>query len=258
MEGVVIPKAQPVQSVTPGAVFKDCGECPEMVVIPAGSFMMGSPAADPFQNYSETDAYKNKSQEPQHLVNIKSFAIGKYPVTQEEWFVLMGDNPSSNKGRTLPVESVSWDDAQLYVKKMSQKTGKKYRLPTEAEWEFTARAGTTTQYFWGDDIKQVIDYAWCSENSGYQTHPVGLKKQNKFGLFDILGNVWQWTQDCWNPDYSGAPTDGSAWTNGECSQKVLRGGSLISFPKDLRVANRDWFPFSSRTYSNGFRIASDL
>ena len=126
--------------------FKDCAECPEMVVIPAGSFMMGSPPdlkPDP-SSKEKFDPFPVDNQKPQHRVDIQSFAIGKYEVTQEQWYAVMGNNPSSNKGRTLPVENVSWDDAKLFVQKLSQKTGKNYRLPSEAEWEYAARASDTS------------------------------------------------------------------------------------------------------------------
>ena len=257
MEGVVIPKAQisQPQAVKPGAVFKDCDECPEMVVIPAGSFMMGSPPdpeQDPFSN-AKPVKIGDDNEKPQHRVNIQSFAIGKYEVTQEQWFAVMGNNPSSNKGRTLPVENVSWNDAQLFVQKLSQKTGKKYRLPSEAEWEYAARAGSTTTYPWGNSDAELHVYAWFSAIAN-ATNPVGLKKPNQFGLYDMMGNVWEWTQDCWNPGYSGAPTDGSAWTGGDCSLRVLRGGSWVNSPQHLRSAIRIRSTTAVRDYVSGFRV----
>ena len=231
----------------PGAVSKDCGECPEMVVVPAGSFMMGSsPDSEPDQ-FSST--------KPQHRVSIKSFLIGKYEVTQEQWYALMGGNPSVNKGGTLPVERVSWSDAQMFIQKLSQKTGKNYRLPSEAEWEYAARAGSITQYFWGDDVKQANDYVWYSDNSFGKSHLVGTKKPNRFGLYDMSGNIWEWTQDCWNQNYSGAPSDGSAWMGENCSLRVLRGGSFGGDPQRLRIANRDWNTSESRYDFLGFRVA---
>jgi formylglycine-generating enzyme required for sulfatase activity len=227
-----------------------------MVVIPAGSFMMGSPPdpeQDPFSNAKPVKIGDDR-EKPQHRVNIQSFAIGKYEVTQEQWYAVMGNNPSSNKGRTLPVENVSWDDAQLFVQKLSQKTGKKYRLPSEAEWEYAARAGSTTTYPWGNSDAELHVYAWFIAIAN-GTNPVGLKKPNQFGLYDMLGNVWEWTQDCWNPSYSGAPTDGSAWMGGNCSQRVLRGGSWGSNPQGLRTAFRFGFTSAFRDYYDGFRVA---
>jgi formylglycine-generating enzyme required for sulfatase activity len=265
MQGVTIPKAmtsQP-QATKPGAVFKDCDDCPEMVVIPAGSFLMGSPSdpeQDPFNN---TKPVKFPDDEkPQHRVDIQSFAIGKYEVTQEQWYAVMGKNPSENKGRTHPVEMISWDDAQLFIQKLNQKTGKKYRLPSEAEWEYAARAGSTTTYPWGNfthsgnSHAELRVYAWFGVTA---TEPVGLKEPNQFGLYDMLGNVWERTQDCWNENYNGAPTDGSAWTQGDCFQRVLRGGSWASSnTQDLRLANRATNSASIRDISLGFRLAKDL
>ena len=230
------------------AAFKDCEECPEMINIPAGRFLMGS---DPFTNLA------NEFEKPQHLVQIQAFAMGKYEVTQEQWYAVMGNNPSSKKGRTLPVENVSWDDAQLFVQKLSQKTGKKYRLPSEAEWEYAARAGSTTTYPWGNSDAELHVYAWFSAIAN-ATNSVGLKKPNQFGLYDMIGNVWEWTQDCWNLNYSGAPTEGSAWMSGDCSQRVLRGGFWISVPLLLRSAERGKSTSSNRFSYAGFRVARDL
>ena len=197
------------------------------------------------------------NEKPQHRVNIQSFEIGKYEVTQEQWYAVMGNNPSSKKGRTLPVENVSWDEAQVFVQMLSQKTGKKYRLPSEAEWEYAARAGSTTTYPWGNSDDELHVYAWFSAIAK-ATNPVGLKNPNQFGLYDMLGNVWEWTQDCWNGSYKGAPTDGSAWTGGDCSQRVLRGGSWYFNPQVLRSAFRYWNSTAVRIYFFGFRVARTL
>lgn len=261
MDGVAIPKVQisQPQSVKPGAVFKDCDECPEMVVIPTGSFLMGSPPdpePDPFSNAKPVKVGE-QDEKPQHRVQIQAFAIGKYEVTQQEWYAVMGNNPSSNKGRTLPVENVSWDDAQLFVQKLSHKTGKKYRLPSEGEWEYAARGGSATSYPWGNSDAELHVYAWFSAIAD-KTNPVGLKKPNQFGLYDTIGNVWEWTQDCWNSNYSGAPTDGSAWRRGDCSQRVLRGGSWVSLPRYLRTALRSRETAASQIMVCGFRVARDL
>jgi formylglycine-generating enzyme required for sulfatase activity len=258
MDGVAIPKVQisQPQSVKPGAVFKDCDDCPEMVVIPAGSFLMGSPPdpePDPFSN-AKPEKFGKDNEKPQHRVDIQSFAIGKYEVTQEQWYAVMGNNPSFNKGRKLPVENVSWDDAQLFVQKLSQKTGKKYRLPSEAEWEYAARAGSTTTYPWGNSESELHVHAWFNAIA-YAPNPVGLKKPNQFGLHDMIGNVWEWTQDCWNENYKNAPTDGSAWISGNCSFPVLRGGSWVDFPKVLRTANRHISIHANRGNGLGFRVA---
>jgi formylglycine-generating enzyme required for sulfatase activity len=227
------------------AAFKDCEECPEMINIPAGRFLMGS---DPFTNL----AYDR--EKPQHLVQIQAFAMGKYEITQEQWHAVMGDNPSVNKGRKLPVENISGDEAVLFVKKLSQKTGKNYRLPTEAEWEYAARAGATTTYFWGDDKKQSKDYAWHYSNSENKSQPVGLKKPNQFGLYDISGNVMEWTQDCWNESYKDAPTDGSAWRSGNCDRLVVRGGAYLEESDAMRIAIRFFHPPTGKYDYLGVRV----
>ena len=233
----------------PGTTFKDCPDCPEMVVIPAGAFLMGS-KADPFASTQPSE-----NEQPQYQVTIKSFAIGKYEVTQEQWYAVMGTLPSRFKGRTLPVEQVSWSDAQEFVKKLSDNTGKNYRLPSEAEWEYAARAGSQTAYSFGDNVGELGRYGWFNNNSNNTTHPVGEKLPNAFGLHDMHGNVWEWTEDCWNENYSNAPTDGSAWTAGNCSLRVVRGGSWYIDPQYLRSAGRDRFTTASRFSSVGFRVA---
>ena len=249
---------QVIKNYKPGTTFRDCDDCPEMVVIPAGSFLVGSatdPLPDPFSN--EKPMESNDSEKPQHRVQIKSFAIGKYEVTQEQYYALMGVNPSYFKGRTLPVEEISWKEAQKFVKKLSAKTGKNYRLPSEAEWEYAARAGSTTVFSFGNDEKRLAEYAWFSQNSRDKTHSVGLKKPNAFGLYDMHGNVWEWTQDCWNDNYVGAPTNGSAWTKGDCSQRVVRGGSWIISLSSLRSASRYSGATEDPVNFLGFRVARD-
>lgn len=250
-----VPRQQ--QEVAPGTIIKDCPECPEMVVLPSGSFLMGSPPdpePDPFSN-EKPKTIGEAIEKPQHRVQIQGFAIGKYEVTQEQWFAVMGNNPSANKGRTLPVEQVSWDDIQQFIAKLNQKTGQKYRLPSEAEWEYAARAGTTTEWSFGNDESKLGGYAWHSRNSAGDTQVVGRKLPNPFGLFDIHGNVLEWTQDCWHENYVGAPTDGSAWTSG-CAenQQVLRGGSWNNSPTRLRSAERRTRNGTDRNML-GFRLA---
>jgi len=248
------------QKVAPGAIFKDCPGCPEMVVLPSDSFLMGSP-------YPEQDPFSDErpkviglpNEKPQHRVQIQTFAIGKYEVTQEQWYTVMGNNPSVNKGRLLPVEHISSDDAQQFITKLNQKTGQKYRLPSEAEWEYAARAGTTTEWSHGNDESKMQNYAWYDVNSGGKTQAVGQKLPNAFGLFDMQGNVWEWTQDCWHENYADAPTDGSPWKNA-CAdaRKVRRGGSWSSRPSNLRSAYRLVSDSYFRVDGNGFRLARDL
>jgi formylglycine-generating enzyme required for sulfatase activity len=222
-----------------------------MIVIPAGTFAMGT-KDDPF-----ADPPPNSREQPQRTVSINAFAFGKYEITQEQWYAVIGTMPSHFKGRTLPVEQVSWNDAQEFISKLSAKTGKKYRLPSEAESEYAARAGSQTAYSFGDDARELARYAWFEGNSGEQTHPVGEKPPNPFGLYDLHGNVWEWTEDCWSENYSSAPTEGSAWTTGNCSQRVMRGGSWLSYAKDLRSAFRVRSAVSVGDGGGGFRVARD-
>jgi formylglycine-generating enzyme required for sulfatase activity len=231
--------------------IRDCDVCPEMVSIPAGTFFMGS-KPDPFASIEP-----QANEHPQHKVTINSFFLGKFEVTQEQWFHIMGDLPSKFKGRILPVDSISWNDAQEFVKRLSLKTQKKYRLPTEAEWEYAARAGSQTIFHFGDDEKELSRYAWFDTNSEIKTHPVGQKNSNRWGLHDMYGNVFEWTQDCWNENYLGAPSDGSSWSEGTCSMKVLRGGSYRWSSNDNRSAYRYRDSSDDRFYTRGLRVARD-
>jgi formylglycine-generating enzyme required for sulfatase activity len=239
----------PTRPAQAGSLFKDCEDCPEMVEIPAGTFLMGS-KADPF-----AASQPSADEQPQHSVSIKSFAMGKYEVTQEQWFSVMGTMPSNFKGRNLPVENVSWDDAQEFVNRLSRKTGKNYRLPSEAEWEYSARAGSQTGYSFAENENELRRFAWLRGNSDNTTHPVGEKLPNSFGLHDMIGNVWEWTQDCWNVNYLGAPSDGSAWTNGSCLRRVLRGGSWFTYFQWSRVTSRSGYYPGVRDRYGGFRVA---
>ena len=255
-----LPPLPPLRVHGAGDIIKDCDDCPEMVVIPAGSFLMGSPADPPEDPFSNAPVKKNgePSERPQHRVQIQSFAIGKYEVTQEQWYAVMGSNPSKNKGRTLPVEQVSWDDVQEFIAKLIRKTGQLYRLPSEAEWEYAARAGSTTKWSVGDDASKLRNHAW-GNSSVLKTQVVGQKLRNGFGLFDMLGNVSEWTQDCWHDNYNGAPMDGSAWTK-NCSEdgRVLRGGFFGSNSWDLRLASRAWDSPLSPSHLSGLRVVRIL
>ena len=218
-------------------VPKDCDVCPEMVVIPAGSFEMGG-----------TDPH----EQPLHRVTLRSFSMGKTEVTQGQWrAVMVGSNPSDfgKCGDDCPVENVSWNDAKQFVSRLSAKTGKTYRLPSEAEWEYACRAGGRQEYCGGDSADNE---GWTSRKA---TNPVAGKQANAWGLHDMSGNVWEWTEDCWNQDYSNAPTDGGVWTAGDCSRRVARGGSWSSDPLDLRSASRSWGTAASRSNVSGFRVA---
>jgi eukaryotic-like serine/threonine-protein kinase len=210
----------------------------EIVSIPSGTFMMGSP---------NTEQGRSDRESPQHLVAVAPFFIGKYPVTQEQYEAVMGKNPSHFQGKKRPVENVSWHDANEFCQKLSQKTGKKYRLPSEAEWEYACRAGTTTPFYFGETITTNVanydgDYTYGSAPEGLrrrQTTDVGSFPPNNFGLYDMHGNVWELCADLWHENYQGAPTDGSIWLeNGNDSRSTLRGGSWVSRPNPCRSAFR--------------------
>ena len=167
----------------------------------------------------------------------------------------MGNNPSKWKGDSLPVEHVSWNDCHAFIQKVSAESKRLIRLPTEAEWEYACRAGTAARVV----VPAALgDYGWFKGNSGRQTHPVGGKKANEWGLFDMQGNVWEWLQDCWNSTYTGAPTDGLAWLTGDCSRHVMRSSSWFGVPTELRSAFRTWFSAALFTDTIGFRLARDL
>jgi formylglycine-generating enzyme required for sulfatase activity len=215
----------------------------EFMLIPAGSFMMGS-----------TNGADN--EKPVHQVTIsQAFYMGKYEVTQGQWQSVMGNNPSHFKdcGGNCPVEEVSWDDAQNFINKLNESNdGFRYRLPTEAEWEYACRAGTT-----GDYAGNLSEMAWYSENSGSKTHAVGGKQPNAWGLADMHGNVWEWCQDGYHETYYGAPTDGSAWlSGGEQKGRVLRGGSWVSNATYLRSAFRGRTVPVFRDDDHGFRVVA--
>jgi len=218
----------------------------EFMLIPAGEFDMGSPAV-------EKD--RNSDEGPVHRVKISNaFYMGKYEVTQKQWREVMGTNPSYFEGDNLPVEQVSWNDVQEFLKKLNEKEGaNKYHLPSEAEWEYAARAGTTTNYSFGDNESKLGDYAWYNGNSGGKTHEVGQKKLNTWGLYDMHGNIWEWVQDIYHNSYSGAPADGSAW-EGDGPSRVVRGGGWGYYGGDCRSALRDSRGPSPRDGEVGFRL----
>jgi len=217
-----------------------------MVSIPSGSFLMGSPSSEKGRD----------SDEVQHRVTIsKGFWMGKYEVTQEQWQSIMGSNPSHCKGDNRPVENVSWNSVQIFIRKLNRQTGKRFRLPTEAEWEYACRGGTDTTYCFGDGAGQLLQYAWYVENSGDQTHPVGQKKPNAWGLYDMHGNVCEWCQDWYGKYPSGSVTDPTGPSSGFV--RVLRGGSGANYARGCRSENRSWGYPSSWVNSLGFRLARD-
>ena len=239
-------------NLKPGDIFRDCSGCGELVVVPAGSFDMGS-----------TTEYEN----PVHRVSIaKPFAIGRYEVTFGEWDQCVDDGGCKHRpedrdwGRgDRPVINVSWLDAKAFVTWLSQKTGKTYRLPTEAEWEYAARGGTNTAYWWGRDVgSRQANCRECNTGDVQKTAPVGSYKPNAFGLYDTAGNAAEWIEDCWNDSYRGAPNNGSAWTSGQCRLRVLRGGAFDSQAKYLRSMARFRYDTDVRYIANGFRVVREL
>ncbi|MDE0202523.1 MAG: SUMF1/EgtB/PvdO family nonheme iron enzyme [Rhodospirillaceae bacterium] len=269
-------EARKREATQPGRVFRDCPECPQMVEVPAGSFTMGSPASEEGRNDDEG---------PQHRVTISDpFAVGKYEVTFAEWDACVAaggcngyrpDDEGWGRGQR-PVANVSWEDAKAYVHWLSRQTGERYRLLSEAEWEYAARAGSRTSRYWGDDAsaqcahangydqtaKSELNFDWdnasCRDGSVH-TARVGRYGANGFGLHDVLGNVWEWVEDCWHGSYAGAPTDGRAWvTGGDCGRRVLRGGSWYSKPRILRSAFRFRYSAGSRSGDTGFRVSRTL
>ena len=288
------PVQRRVALVSGNAVFRDCPSCPEMVSIPAGTFMMGSGPED-------DDAAAD--EKPRHRVAVGRFALGRYEVARQEYaafvpatghdsgggcFEWASSAWSSSTGASWrdpgfaqdddhPVVCVSWDDAQAYTAWLSRETGASYRLPSEAEWEYAARAGTTTRRYWGDSTSAQCDYAngadaalkrfessWLTvscDDGAMHTAAAGSYEANAFRLFDMLGNVWEWTEDCWHDRYGrGVPTDGAAWTRGgDCGRRVMRGGSwLHRRPRGLRSANRNKHAPGYRSVNLGFRVARTL
>jgi formylglycine-generating enzyme required for sulfatase activity len=224
-----------------------------MVQIPGGSFMMGSPASEKGRTQDES---------PQHQVNVPAFSMGKYVVTQAQYQQIMGNNPSGFSGAERPVEKVSWNDAVDFCEKLRQKTGREYRLPSEAEWEYACRAGTTTPFHFGETITTDLanyngNYTYASEPKRkylQETTDVGSFPPNAFGLYDMHGNVWEWCQDDWHDNYSNAPKDGSVWTSQSGITKLLRGGSWTYTPANCRSASRYHSNLGSYNLSFGFRV----
>jgi formylglycine-generating enzyme required for sulfatase activity len=275
------------------AAFRDCPDCPEMVVLPAGRYVMGTTGQDP-------DRWDDVRESPAHEVTLRhAFAMARHEVTRVEFarfsaetgHVSSGCNawsgevwvhytarswldPGFQQGWEHPVVCVSWDDAKAFAAWMSGRTGASYRLPSEAEWEYAARAGTASSRFWGNQVEPGCDYAnigdramnralpmgavaACDDGHVY-TAPVATYRPNGFGLYDMLGNAWEWTEDCWHPGYQGAPADGSARLEGDCSVRVSRGASWSSHYRNVRSANRGSYRAAGRWDHTGFRVVRDL
>jgi formylglycine-generating enzyme required for sulfatase activity len=257
--------AEAERALKPGDSFKECDrDCPEMIIIPAGSFTMGSP---------ESETGRLAREGPQHEVTIaKRFAVSKSEVTWDEWgaCVKYGDCPhisDSAWGRgTRPVINVTWEQVKQYVAWLSKMTGQTYRLLTEAEWEYAARAGTNTAYPWGNEIGNGnancsgCGSQWADDEENPKTAPVALFPPNAFRLHDMNGNVWEWVEDCYQSNYNEAPTDGSALITRDCINHVIRGGSWIvwRFPHSARSASRDHYAKDQLRAYVGFRVARTL
>ena len=285
----------------PGTSFRDCPDCPLMIVVAAGEFSMGS---------SDAEQGRESDEGPVHRVSLpRNFALGKTEITVGEFRKFVGetgygtdaqrnvgakgcyawdmstwdwregrywDSPGFAQSESHPVTCVSWGDAKAYLEWLSRKAGRSYSLPSEAEWEYAARGGTTTARYWGDNPNEACRYAnvadktagpggvtWitahhdCLDGSFFSA-VAGSHSPNGFGLHDMLGNVWEWTEDCYNGNYEGAPSDGSAWRSGACTRGVVRGGSWNTSPRYARSARRNWSDFGSRVSNRGFRAASTL
>ena len=277
-----------------GEVFRDCPECPQMVVVPSGSYRMGSPSHEEGRDDDEGPVHEVRIGEP--------FAVGVYEVTRGQWSAFVSEtghyagnscgtyengewesrsgrswsNPGYSQSDAHPVVCVNWDDARTYVEWLSRKTSEEYRLLSESEWEYVTRAGTRTSRYWGDSEtglcahangadrtlkERYSDWEWsvaACRDGAVHTSAAGVYEGNGFGLHDMHGNVWEWVQDCWNESYAGAPRDGSAWERGDCFNRVLRGGSWYVKPRLLRSAYRSRSSTGDRDISSGFRIARAL
>ena len=261
------PRVPPLSTIAeeiskPKHSFKECGSCPEMIVIPAGSFVMGSP---------DDEKNRTNNEGPQHRVTFAGpFAVGRFAVTFDEWDACVADGDCNGyspndggwgRGRR-PVIYVSWNDAKTYVHWLSNKTGKAYRLLSEAEREYVARAGAATPYWWGASISTRLANYYDGAGSGredqQQTLLVDSFQPNPWGLYQVHGNIWEWTEDCYHDDYRGAPSDGSAWTSGDCCNRVIRGGSWIDLPGNLRAASRTSASAGDWDGLEGFRVARTL
>jgi formylglycine-generating enzyme required for sulfatase activity len=246
--------AAPSGKAPAGGAFKDCAACPTLVSLSAGSFTMGSNSSDP-------------TEKPAHRVTLGNpFAIGKYEVTVQEWTACVDAGACQKVGQyaspnpKAPIRDVSWDDAQQYVKWLSSTSGKPYRLPTEAEWEYAARGGTSTRYWWGDQMATgKANCKDCGQPWGIEGPAnVGSFEANPYGLYDMNGSVWEWVADCWHNSFKEAPADGAAWNEPNCSMRVIRGGSWRESAPYMVSSTRFKYDAGVRHSQNGFRVARDI
>lgn len=283
---VPVSPASDLSLLAQGSVFRDCADCPEMVVVPPGRFLMGSPDSD-------DERWSAEREGPVHLVRIaRPFAVGRFEITRAQYAQFVRDTgvssmgcfhwgsegwvhkadwdwryPGFVQGDDEPAVCVPWADAQAYVRWLSSRTGQAYRLLSESEWEYVARAGTSVRRYWGDDVNAGCAYGNLGDRDGLDappfadcrdgyahTAPVGRFRPNAWGLYDMLGNAWEWTADCWHEGYAGAPVDGSPRSDGDCSQRVIRGAGWNSHPRNVRSSNRG--SYSPAAYETvGIRVA---
>ena len=259
-----------VKVMQPGQTFRDCPDCPEMVVVPSGSAKMGQTGVEPprrivefpsrsisglvaIQELTKPKQEDQSATKYSFVATINVFALSKTEVTQGQWKAIMGYNPSEFRdcGDSCPVENISWQEVKNFIQKLNKKTGMQYRLPSEEEWEYACRAGKQNDFCGGDEAGS---FAWYRGNADNKIHQVASKRANAWGLYDMSGNVWEWVEDSWHDSYNGAPRDGSAWI-GDSQNRVLRGGSWFSEAKDMHATRR--FSFDNMGSSNnvGFRVA---
>lgn len=256
-------------ALTPGTAVKDCEDAPELTLIPAGTFNMGDVLGNGYDY-----------ERPVHKVRVAAFLMGRYEVTVGEWksCVAAGACPlagAQDPDPRHPVSLVSWDEAQAYVAWLARRSGRPYRLPSEAEWEYAARAGSETQYTWGNTETTICQHANIFDLSGHRNHPdwswyagcddgyaelapVGSYPPNTWGLYDMIGNVWEWVADCWHGNYEGAPDDGRAWMEEGCPKHVNRGGGWGNHARTARISTRDGDMHTARSDGLGFRVARSV
>ena len=253
-----------------GALVKDCPDTPELVAIPGGSFKMGDVLGNGYDY-----------ERPVHAVRVAGFLLGRYEVTVAEWLACVragacpGGAAEQDPLPSHPISMVSWDEAQMYIAWLSHHSGRQYRLPSEAEWEYAARAGSDNQYTWGNNEASVCLHANVLDVSGHQANPawtwsvgcddgfakaapVGSFAPNDWGLYDMIGNVWEWVADCWHGNYDGAPDNGSAWIEDGCTKRVNRGGGWGNHPRTTRVSTRDGDVHTAHSDGLGFRVARSI
>ncbi len=243
----------------PKDLFKECEFCPEMVVVAAGAFVMGAPESEPGSTPDERPQHRVKFAQP--------FSVGRFPVTLREWDACVKANACTHRStdqnverESRPIGGITWEDAKGYVSWLSHVTGRTYRLLTEAEREYVTRAGTTTAFWWGDTFSPPPDerHAITELKADTASATVRTFAPNPWGLYQVHGDVYDWVEDCWNETYDGAPTDGSAWTTGNCDRHVLRGGAFSRRPQTMRSAARIWFGSSQRLSYMSVRVARSL